>query len=160
MADNFDIELKLPTFGRVPEAVRTRLRGEAVRLTQALAALVRSKLSGPVLQRRSGRLIGSIRSELIETADSVGGRVSTSGVPYARIHEYGGQTSPHEIVAKNSASLAFVWQGRQVFFKRVNHPGSKMPERSYMRSSLEEMRSEIAESYKRAGAAGAQEGVH
>lgn len=157
---DFDIELKLPNFGPMTEATRAGLRPAVVSLTQRLASLVRAKLSGGVLQRRSGRLLGSIRSELVETTDSIGGRVSTSGVPYARIHEYGGQTSPHVIMARNSSSLAFVWQGQMRFFKKVNHPGSKIPARPYMSTSLEEMREEIRATYERAGQAAASRAAH
>lgn len=150
MANPFEIELKLPDTGRMNERIRANLRQQVVRLTRQLAERVRGKLSDDVLQVRSGRLRGSVRSQMIETKDELGGRVWTEGVPYARIHEFGGVTSPHVIAAKNSKSLAFVWGGRQVFFKSVNHPGSRMPERSYMRSALNEMRDEIVESYRRA----------
>jgi phage gpG-like protein len=156
MADNFDVEVKLPNFGRLTEATRSNMRGAVVTLTRRLAELVRRNLSGTVLNVRSGRLRGSIRSEMIETKDEIGGRVYSEGVPYARIHEFGGQTSPHVIMARNSKSLAFVWGSRGlVFFKSVNHPGSRIPERSYMRSALEEMRSEIIETYRKAGGEGA-----
>jgi hypothetical protein len=40
--------------------------------------------------------------------------------------------------------------GKQVFFKRVNHPGSQMPVRSFMRSSLRDMRPEIIEAMRKA----------
>jgi phage gpG-like protein len=76
-----------------------------------------------------------------------------TNVVYARIHELGGQTSPHEIVAKNAKALAFVLgvsqaaggvgPGQLVFRRRVHHPGSKMPERSFLRSALGDMRQEI-----------------
>lgn len=151
MADPFRIDITIPDFGgRLTERLRAELRGEVVRLTRRLAALVRQNLSGRVLHRRSGRLADSVKSQLIETKDQVGGRVFTQGVPYARIHEFGGVTSPHVIAARNSKSLAFVWGDRGlVFFKSVNHPGSRIPERSYMRSALDEMRGEILESYRR-----------
>ena len=37
----------------------------------------------------------------------------------------------------------FVADGATRFARRVEHPGSLIPERSYLRSSLEEMRAEI-----------------
>ena len=40
-------------------------------------------------------------------------------------------------------ALAFVAGGAQHFARRVEHPGSLIPERSYLRSSLDDMRDEI-----------------
>jgi hypothetical protein len=39
--------------------------------------------------------------------------------------------------------LRFQLGGKVVFAKRVNHPGSRMPERSFLRSALYDMESEI-----------------
>lgn len=130
-------------FQSLPDDLRRNLRPEVVSLTRQLARLVREKLSGAVLHKRSGKLFDSIKSEMVETPSELYGRVYSSGVPYAAIHEYGGVTSPHQIVAKNAKSLAFMLGGQMRFFKMVNHPGSKIPERSYLRSSLDEMRDEI-----------------
>lgn len=127
--------------GRVPEATRAAVRGEVVSLTQALAQLVREKLSGGVLNVQSGRLLNSIRSQMIENPTSVYGKVSTQGVPYAAIHEYGGVTRPHDIRPVNAGALW--WEGAAHPVKLVHHPGSKIPERSYMRSSLAEMQDDI-----------------
>lgn len=134
-------------FGRMSDAVRVALRGEIVSLTQQLAQRVKAKLSGQVLNKRSGRLYNSVQTELIEDAQQVYGQVSAGkGVPYAKIHEYGGRTKPHVILPKNGKVLRFVSKsGDVVFATRVNHPGSLIPERSYMRSSLTEMRDEIVE---------------
>jgi len=109
--------------------------------TLKLEAKIKAKLSGDVLNVVSGNLRASIHSVLpVEQGGGlVRGTVGQSGdVKYGRIHEYGGKTSAHVIEAKGNA-LAFMWKGNQVFFKRVNHPGSVMPQRSFMRSSLREM---------------------
>ena len=62
---------------------------------------------------------------------------------YAAIQEYGGKTSAHEILPVKAQALAFVIGGGQLFARRVEHPGSLIPERSYLRSSLEDMQREI-----------------
>ena len=49
----------------------------------------------------------------------------------------------HEILPVKAEALAFVIGGAQVFARRVEHPGSLIPERSYLRSSLDDMRDEI-----------------
>ena len=80
----------------------------------------------------------------MQTEHSVIGKVAQSGdVKYGGIHEFGGRTPAHVIEAKKAAALHFVMGGKDVFAKRVNHPGSQMPERSFMRSSLRDLRDEI-----------------
>ena len=125
--------------GRVDQATRAALRGVVVSLTKSLASLVRIKLSGQVLQKRTGRLYDSITSTMIENPSSVYGVVKTAGVPYARIHEFGG-------VIKHPGSSKFqAWQGPNgMVFTHGTRPHTiPMPERSYMRSSLAEMQDEI-----------------
>lgn len=102
------------------------------------AHVVRNKLSGQMLKRKTGALAASIGFEVGEDASGVQARVGTikKTVVYAAIHEYGGRTAPHIIRPKNKKALAF--GGRVV--KQVNHPGSKMPERSFLRGSLAEHR--------------------
>ena len=141
-----DASKGIARLGNLTEVLRARLRGTIIDLTQDLADLVRAKLSGQVLNVRTGHLRASIKSQLVEDSTSLFGRVFSDGsVPYAAIHEYGGVTRPHEIVARYAKALAFQWHGEQVFFKRVNHPGSKIPERSYLRSSLADMQNTIIE---------------
>ena len=103
----------------------------------------------------SGRLGHSIQQKVDSSPTSVTGTVYSAGdVKYAAIHEFGGKTAAHEIVAKNGQALAFMMGGKQVFFKKVNHPGSTMPERSFLRSSLGEMKDEIIGGIREAVAEG------
>lgn len=129
----------------LPEVIRGRLRATIVRDTRELAALVRSNLSGAVLKIRTGRLFGSVRNEMVENSKAVYGRVYSVGVPYAAIHEYGGQTRPHLIRPVNARALHFFVGGREVFAKLVRHPGSRIPERSFMRSALAAMQGKLVD---------------
>ncbi len=72
-------------------------------------------------------------------------------MPYAAIYEYGGQTAPHEIRPVNARALHFMAGGGDVFAMVVHHPGSKIPQRSYMRSSLAELRDKLLMNMERAG---------
>lgn len=111
--------------------------------------VVNDKLSGQVLNHVTGKLWRSIQQTVSDDTTSITGKVYSAGdVKYAAIHEYGGRTPPHVIEAKTGKALAFTMGGKQVFFKKVNHPGSVMPERSYMRSSLADMKEEITSSIK------------
>ncbi len=128
-----------------PAALTAALSAKAAELAAALADMVKNdKLSGAVLNTRSGALRDSIAASVSTDADSILASVGSEGdVKYAAIQEYGGKTSAHEILPVKAAALAFVIGGAQLFARRVEHPGSLIPERSYLRSSLDDMRDEI-----------------
>jgi len=143
----------------MPARVHDALLKKVSELAEKLRThVVSDKLSGQVLNRRTGALARSIAENVEDAGTSITGKVFSSGdVKYAAIHEYGGVTAAHVIEAKNASVLAFMANGKQVFAKRVNHPGSRIPERSYMRSSLGDMTQEIIDGMTQAvkeGAAG------
>lgn len=118
-----------------------------------LAEYIRSsKLSGQVLNRRSGDLAASIfKIDAQPTASSVSGGARGGGdLPYARIHEFGGVIPAHDVVAKNARALSFTIDGVRRFAKSVHIPDVQMPERSYMRSAFEEKAPEGIESLRAA----------
>lgn len=77
---------------------------------------------GKILQA-SGRLAASIVPSSSADTAAVG-----TNVKYAAIHQFGGQTRPHRIVARNAKALKF---GNR-FARSVNHPGSKIPARPFL----------------------------
>jgi HK97 gp10 family phage protein len=107
------------------------------------------KLSGQVLKNRTGTLRRSISSSVSTSGTATIGKVGTN-VEYAAIHEFGGRTREHDILPKRGRALAFPWKGKQMILAKVHHPGSQMPERSFMRTALEEMRPEILEEFNNA----------
>jgi phage gpG-like protein len=137
----------------MPERVRVALVKKVTELALKLEVKVKGKLSGEVLNVRTGALRRSIFHEVYEGYDAGSGGASTTGVfgkvgssgdvKYAGIHEFGGKTPPHVIYPVKGKALAFMMGGKQVFFAKVNHPGSVIPERSFLRSSLKDMREEI-----------------
>jgi phage gpG-like protein len=130
----------------MPDRVRQALASKANVLAVALEAKIQQKLSGGVLNSRSGALASSIIATVDESSAGVMVRIGTSGdVKYAAIQEFGGTIPPHEIVPDKAKALAFAIGGKQVFAARVNLPAVTLPERSYLRSSLGEMAGEIAE---------------
>ena len=132
-------------FDALPAALGAVLAAKATQLADALADRVRNdKLAGGVLNMRSGALRDSIATEVEADADGVFATVGSVGdVKYAAIQEYGGKTAAHEILPTKARALAFIAGGAATFAHRVEHPGSLIPERSYLRSSLGEMSDEI-----------------
>ena len=129
-----------------PAALAAALAAKATDLVVALADLVKSdKLAGGVLNARTGALAASIAADVSADADGVRASVGSTGdVKYAAIQEYGGKTGAHEILPAKAEALAFMAGGVLRFARKVEHPGSLIPERSYLRSSLDEMSGEIA----------------
>jgi phage gpG-like protein len=130
----------------MPEMVRRILSAKLMELGERLKTHIQmDKLSGQVLNVVTGALRRSItRGPVEEIGDALMVSVFSAGdVKYAGIHEFGGQTQPHDIYPKNAQALAFMMGGQQIFAKVVHHPGSKMPERSFMRSSLDDMAATI-----------------
>jgi phage gpG-like protein len=103
-------------------------------------------MSGGVLNTRSGALRDSIRMQASQQDGAIGVEIFSDGdVPYAAIQEYGGKTAAHEILPDKARFLAFAMNGSRVFARRIQHPGSQIPERSYLRSALEDQGDDIVQ---------------
>lgn len=133
--------------GAMPDRLRAALAEKVDALAQNLfAQVVGVNLSGGVLHTRSGALRDTIRMQVSQQDGVIGADIFSDGdVPYAAIQEYGGKTAAHEILPDKARVLAFVLNGRQVFARKIQHPGSQIPERSYLRSALEEQGDDIAQ---------------
>lgn len=135
-------------------AMSSRMKAEITRtvrrLSIELSAYVKErKLSGQVLTPRTGTLRRSITHSVTEGPDGVTGKVGTN-VVYAAIHEYGGKTKPHVIEAKRGKALKFSAGGETIFRRKVRHPGSVMPERSFLRTALRENAGKITDELNKA----------
>ena len=126
--------------GVLPDRLRAALAEKVDALAQNLFSQVVSvNLSGGVLNARSGALRDSIQVALSQQDNRIDAEIFSNGdAPYAAIQEFGGKTAAHEILPDNARVLAFVANGKQLFARRVQHPGSQIPERSYLRSALDE----------------------
>ena len=131
----------------LPSEVRLALQRKMALLTIKLYRhIVLNKLSGQVLSTVSGRLKRSVTFDTQQTGDQIVSEVYTDGsAPYDTIHEFGGKTPAHVIEPVKAKALSYLQDGKRVFYKRINHPGSRMPERSYMRSALHDMEQEITD---------------
>ena len=133
--------------GAMPDRLRAALAEKVDALAQSLfAQVVGVNLSGGVLRARSGALRDSIRMQASQRDDLIRSDIFSDGDgPYAAIQEYGGKTAAHEILPDKARVLAFVMNGKQIFARRIQHPGSQIPERSYLRSALDEQGDDIAQ---------------
>jgi phage gpG-like protein len=147
---------------RIPEQVIEEVAKKVRSLTINLQRhVVADKLQGQVLKHRTGALGRSIQTEILRDGGTTIGRVFSAGdVKYAAIHEFGGRTPPHDIFPSKAQALAFTIGGAQIFAKVVHHPGSNMPERSFLRSSLADMTDQIIAGLREAAIAGAAKAMN
>lgn len=126
-----------------PNNVREAVRRAVEQSAAAVTAGAKSKVSDDVLRVRTGKLRRSLHYVMGGGIDTPSAVIGTN-VEYAGIHEFGGKTKAHVIEAVNAKVLAFkTASGATAFATRVQHPGSRMPERSYLRSTLGEQESAI-----------------
>lgn len=134
----------------MPGEVQRALTRTVTKLAFMLEAKVKDKLSGVVLNVVTGALRASIANEVDSSSTKVEGHVFSSGdVKYAAIHEFGGTIrnpggQPY-IITKDGA--VFISKASAALMKTpppVTKPFDvTMPERSFLRSSLSDMKSQI-----------------
>ena len=138
----------------MPDKLRAAFLKKTYALAEKLKSKVQQNLTNRLLKIRTGKLVRSIFEQVTNSTNEVSGRVYSSGLPYARIQEFGGQTKAHIIEAKNGKALMFNMGGKQVFFKRVNHPGSNIKGAHYMGQAFDAMKPEIETGYREAATEG------
>lgn len=128
------------------ESLRRAMEGIGYRLVGYIQT---QKLSGQVLNRKSGLLSRSITQQTLQIGDDqINTKVGVfGGVPYARIHEMGGVIDIPEV----SGKLMVFNSGSELVFTRHHRAFQvHMPERSYLRSSLRDLHDEIIERMNKA----------
>jgi phage gpG-like protein len=126
-----------------PDKIKAAVRRAVEASAAGVMAGAKAKVSDDILHVKTGRLRRSIHYSMGGTDETPSAVIGTN-VEYAAIHEFGGQTRAHVIEALNAKVLAFKGpSGDMVFAKRVHHPGSHMPERSFLRSTLGEQAQSI-----------------
>lgn len=130
---------------RIFEAVRAEMPIEVGNL---LAYILDSKLSGQVLNQRSGNLKRSGFTEISQEGNDVIGFVGFGRtVPYAAIHNYGGKIDIPEVTGR---LMVFERAGATVFTMRHRAFTVNMPARNFLESSAEEKAPEIREGFNQA----------
>lgn len=121
---------------RVQEMILLKWQEAATRISDR----VKEKLSGEVLSPKTGRLRASIVARVYTGKSHVTLSLGSRGdVPYAALHEYGGTVLIPSIVPVKRSVLMFYTGYAKVFAKRTAAHVVHMPERSYVRSTMNEM---------------------
>lgn len=135
--------LKLRSMGvRVRDGLRAAVKVDAIALTRIVKE---QKLSGQVLKNRTGTLRRKINSVVAESAYSVTGNVGVK-LAYAAAHEYGfdGTVTIREHLRRakggggRDAHGRFKGQSAASVLVHSHERHMRIPERSFLRSSLSE----------------------
>lgn len=146
-------ELVAKVEGKYPNFFKEQIGRAVLRLTLLLQARVKTKLSGEVLNVKTGRLRRSISRKIEgEGTPVVTGSVGTN-VKYAPPHEFGFHD---KVTIKQHMRMQTMAWGRPMEPRQVtvsSHTAAmNLPERSFLRSSLQELepaiRAEIAKAAK------------
>lgn len=122
------------------ERVRESIRKEIARLTIEAQSDVKRKLSGEVLNVRTGRLRRSITQTVRVERDAIVGRVGTN-VEYGRAWEQGFTVRARVIEAINKKAL--YWPGARHPVRSVFQPERKVGARPFLKPALDAKRSAI-----------------
>jgi phage gpG-like protein len=143
----------------LPDQLRAALTEKVQALASALyAQVVGVNLNGSVLNARSGTLRDSIQIDVQSQDSRIDAKIFSDGdVPYAAILEFGGKTAAHEILPDKARALAFLANGKQVFARRIQHPGSTFAARSYLGGALDDASGEIVATLREVIAAAAEQ---
>lgn len=123
------------------------LNNEVERLTYKLVGFIKtSKLSGQVLNRRSGRLSRSVNAAFSRTEAEIKGSAGTN-VAYAKPHEYGFHGTVNVREHLRLQKMAWGRELKEPKHVTVRSHSMKMnlPEKSFLRSALADMKPEIRE---------------
>ena len=124
---------------KLNEQLRAVLHKDLEALMIKMQSHVKSdKLSGQVLHRRTGTLSRSVHYEIENTAQALVGRLTTGReAPYGRVHEFGLTVT----VPAHSRTITFAF-GRKIdpVTFQVKQYQADYPERSFMRTTLDEFR--------------------
>lgn len=143
--------------GHLPKALEASMKSVVAYLR---AYIVKEKLSGNPLKRRTGRLASSIYGTVRKSGQGFVGVVGTN-VKYAKIHEFGGvirpKRGPYLVIpiragSPEAARLGISGESRAFSSKIVRYMRVKkvtIPKRAYMAPSIEENRGKISDIFRK-----------
>ncbi len=131
-------------FSGLPEEVHRAMVDSMGATLLHMKLEVMLNLFGRVLNRKTGRLSNSVRAELGDSPETISASIlAGEGLPYARIHEYGGVIKIPETTYPVKANALRFSDG--TYHRSARAHAIPMPERSYMRSVLTQQKDYIEE---------------
>ena len=116
----------------------------STKLGQAMGGQWKAARAGQSVQvRKPGMILSNtgLLKQSIQMTSSATQAVVGTNLVYAAIHQFGGRTKPHVIRPKNKRALSF----GGIVVRSVNHPGSNIPARPFLRLTPGDLRDIVLE---------------
>lgn len=111
----------------------------STKLSRAMGGKWMAARSGSGVQvRQPGMILNDtgLLKQSVQMHSTAGEAVVGTDLVYAAIHQFGGKTKPHVIKAKTKRALSF----GGIVVRQVNHPGSNIPARPFLRLTPGDLR--------------------
>jgi len=126
-------------------------KGTVIQMYQAMtileAAIKQNIRVRSGLKVRSGSLLNSIQKEVLINGNQVTGKIGPENIPYAAIHEYGGEIPARRIEPRHAKALRWMGPNGILFSKGHEIPEAKIPARPYLEPALTEKADIIREKF-------------
>lgn len=140
--------------GSIGNRVVDALEAETRRQMGLMADVVRANIVASF--HNPERMKAAVGSRTQRAGAVITGEVDASGaltgqvLPFMSIQETGGTTRPHVIAARAARALSFFWEREGVMFlgQRVNHPGSKITGRHFVKNAFDARREETITAFR------------
>ena len=119
----------------------------STRLSQAMSGQWKGLAKGGKVQpRAAGMILGNtgILKSSVQMSSTRSEAAVGSNLVYAAIHQFGGKTKPHVIRPKHKRALSF----GGIVVRQVNHPGSDIPARPFLKLTPSDLRGIVLASHK------------
>jgi hypothetical protein len=145
------LKLRVGNVGnRVVDALEAEMRRQMGFMADAIRSNIAADFRNPsTMQSAVGAKTQRVVDVITGEADA-SGEITGARLPFMSIQETGGTTSPHLIEARSGGVLAFFWEREGVLFlgRRVNHPGSKIPGRHFVKDAFDQRRDETIDAFR------------
>ena len=126
----------------LPDSIKKAVVVAEREIVDLLLNKIRGKLSGDVVQVRTGTYLASLRSSVRQTKSGVTASVFAKD-PIANILEHGGIIPAHDIRPDKVRALHFLGTSGEVFAAVVHSPGAEIKPHSVFESTYAEQKTEI-----------------
>lgn len=115
----------------------------ATKLSRAMGGQWKAARAGSGVQvRKPGMILNDtgMLKQSVQMRNTASEAVVGTNLVYAAIHQFGGKTKPHVIKARHKRALSF----GGIVVRQVNHPGSDIPARPFLRLTPGDLRDIIS----------------
>jgi len=143
MSNALDI---MKDYNEASEELKKGMKLQMFRAMSILKAQIQDNIRTS-MNVRTGTLLNSIQSQVLDRGSEIIGEVGPENVPYAQIQEEGGEIEAHFIKPTIKKALKFEGKGGTFFSKGHFMPAIQIKPKYYLRDAVESHADYIAEKF-------------